>query len=100
MFWGENLEDKQKSTIFADMKKKSEAALLFVQNLSVHGGQPVPADERGVDALIEEKYDKWNLSHHNDIRKPASFFLFLPSPSLSQALWKYISTFFPKKFGS
>ena len=68
MFWGENLEDKQKSTIFADMKKKREAAMLFVQNLSVHGGQPVPADERGVDALIDEKYDKWNLSHHNDIK--------------------------------
>ena len=26
---------------------KREAAMLFVQNLSVHGGQPVPADERG-----------------------------------------------------
>jgi len=32
--------------------------MLFVQNLSVHGGQPVPAEERGMDALIEEKYDK------------------------------------------
>jgi len=52
------LADKQKSTIFAGMKKKREAAMLFVQNLSVHGGQPAPADERGIDALIEEKYDK------------------------------------------
>jgi hypothetical protein len=52
------LEDKQKSAIFAGMKKKRETAMLFVQNLSVHGGQPVPADERGMDALIEEKYDK------------------------------------------
>lgn len=57
-FLYENLEDKQKSTIFAGMKKKRETAMLFVQNLSVHGGQPVPADERGVDALIDEKYDK------------------------------------------
>ena len=32
--------------------------MLFVQNLSVHGGQPVQADERGMDALIDEKYDK------------------------------------------
>ena len=39
-------------------EKKREAAMLFVQNLSVHGGQPVPADERGMDALIDEKYDK------------------------------------------
>ena len=37
---------------------RREAAMLFVQNLSVHGGQPVPVDERGIDALINEKYDK------------------------------------------
>jgi hypothetical protein len=30
----------------------------FVQNLSVRGGQPVPVDERGIDALITEKYEK------------------------------------------
>ena len=37
---------------------KREAAMLFVKNLSVHGGQSVPADERGIDALVNEKYDK------------------------------------------
>ena len=37
---------------------RREAAMLFVQNLSVRGGQPVPADDRGIDALINEKYDK------------------------------------------
>ncbi len=37
---------------------KRELAMLFVQNLSVRGGQPVPDDERGIDALISEKYDK------------------------------------------
>ncbi len=37
---------------------RREAAMLFVQNLSVRGDQPVPADERGIDALINEKYDK------------------------------------------
>ena len=36
---------------------RREAAMLFVKNLSVSGGQPVPADERGIDALIREKYD-------------------------------------------
>jgi hypothetical protein len=43
-----------------DMKRcqKREAAMLFVKNLSVRGGQPVPADERGIDALVNEKYDK------------------------------------------
>lgn len=35
---------------------KREAAMLFVKNLSVQGGNPVPADERGIDALIDEKY--------------------------------------------
>ena len=42
----------------ATTPNKREAAMLFVQNLSVHGGQPVPADERGIEALIDEKYDK------------------------------------------
>ena len=39
-------------------QSKREAAMLFVKKLSVNGGQPVPADERGIDALISEKYDK------------------------------------------
>lgn len=37
---------------------RRETAMLFVKNLSVGGGHPVPADERGIDALITEKYDK------------------------------------------
>ena len=37
---------------------RREAAMLFVQNLSVRGGQHVPADERGIDALVNEKYGK------------------------------------------
>ena len=40
----------------ATTPNRREAAMLFVQNLSVRGGQPVPADERGMDALINEKY--------------------------------------------
>ena len=43
----------------ATTSNKREVAMLFVQNLSVRGGQPVPADERGVGALIDEKYSKW-----------------------------------------
>lgn len=38
--------------------RRRESAMLFVKSLSVSGGQPVPADERGLDALITEKYDK------------------------------------------
>lgn len=37
---------------------RREAAMLFVKNLSVQGGLPVPAEESGIDALINEKYDK------------------------------------------
>jgi hypothetical protein len=37
---------------------RRETAMQFVQNLSVRGGQPVPVDERGIDALITEKYEK------------------------------------------
>lgn len=39
-------------------KIKREAAMLFVKNLSVSGGQPVPADESGVEAIVSIKYDK------------------------------------------
>ncbi|MBQ8657257.1 MAG: hypothetical protein IJ527_09455 [Prevotella sp.] len=39
-------------------QRRREAAMLFVKNLSVGGEHPVPADERGIDALIAEKYDK------------------------------------------
>ena len=37
---------------------RRDAAMLFVKNLSVQGGMPVPADERGIEALIDEKYNK------------------------------------------
>lgn len=37
---------------------RREAAMLFVKNLSVQGGMPVPAEESGIEALINEKYDK------------------------------------------
>ena len=39
-------------------QRRREAAMLFVKNLSVSGPHPVPANERGIDALITEKYDK------------------------------------------
>ena len=37
---------------------KREAAMLFVKNLTVQGGKPVPTDESGIEALVNEKYDK------------------------------------------
>lgn len=37
---------------------KRDAALQFVKTLSVTGSVSVPADERGIDALVSEKYDK------------------------------------------
>jgi len=42
----------------ASVQGKREAAMLFVKNLSVQGGMPVPADERGIDALVDEKYNE------------------------------------------
>lgn len=39
-------------------QRRREAAMLFVKNLSVQGGTPVPADERGIEALVSEKYAK------------------------------------------
>ena len=45
-------------TVNKTVANKRDAAMLFVQNLSVRGGQPVPVDERGIEALVSEKYDK------------------------------------------
>ena len=39
-----------------DSSRKMEDAMQFVRTLSVTAPQQVPVDERGVDALIEEKY--------------------------------------------
>lgn len=36
--------------------RKMEDAMSFVKTLSVIGDQKVPADERGIDALVNEKY--------------------------------------------
>lgn len=36
--------------------KKMDEALEFVKTLSIKGGNPVPADEKGIEALISEKY--------------------------------------------
>ena len=41
----------------SSVKDRREAAMLFVKNLSVQGGLPVPSDESGIDALVDEKYD-------------------------------------------
>jgi len=39
-------------------EEKMKAAIQFVESLSATGGQPVPDDEHGVNALIDEKYEK------------------------------------------
>ena len=33
-----------------------EAAMSYIKTLSAHGGAPVPADEKGIDALTDTKY--------------------------------------------
>ena len=37
-------------------KPRLDDALRFVKTLSVQGGRKVPANTKGIDALIEEKY--------------------------------------------
>ena len=38
--------------------ERMDAAFQFVKGLSAPGGQPVPADARGIDALLDDKYNK------------------------------------------
>lgn len=44
------------STVQAQSSTKMEEALEYVKTLSVTGTHRVPDDERGIDALIDEKY--------------------------------------------
>lgn len=37
--------------------ERLDAALQFVKRLSAPGGQPVPAEARGLEALLDDKYD-------------------------------------------
>ncbi len=37
-------------------KRKLDAAYAFIDTIPAKGGKEVPGDERGVDALVDEKY--------------------------------------------
>lgn len=58
MGWTMRKRPTQNVRRVAANSNRREAAMLFVQNLSVRGGKSVPADERGIDALVSEKYDR------------------------------------------
>ena len=45
----------------SSVQDRREAAMLFVKNLSVQGGLPVPSDESGIDALVDEKRDQGSV---------------------------------------
>ncbi len=45
-------QPKQQLTKTTEFKE----ALAYVKTLKAKGGKPVPADENGLDALVEEKY--------------------------------------------
>ena len=51
------LEDslREEGTSFEKKRSLSEARA-FVQTLSVQGGRRVPTDEKGIHALLDEKY--------------------------------------------
>ena len=48
----QKVEPKQKFTQTAEFKK----ALAFVKSKAAKGGNPVPVDEDGLEALVEAKY--------------------------------------------
>lgn len=48
----QKVEPKRKFTETAEFKK----ALAYVKTLKAKGGEPIPADENGLDALVESKY--------------------------------------------
>lgn len=48
----ESLKEQEKPTARISMSEAER----FVQTLSVEGKMKVPADEKGIDALLDEKY--------------------------------------------
>ena len=61
-FVGEWKDDRSADEIVEEIRSARTANTIdteqFVQNLSVRGDNPVPGDERGIEALVSEKYDK------------------------------------------
>jgi len=59
----ETLDDQSRASLVQYRLERAkealeEADILFVKNLSVQGGMPVPVDDSGLEALVSEKYDK------------------------------------------
>ena len=52
MLFLQKVQPKQKFTETAEFKE----ALAYVKTLKAKGGKPIPADENGIDALVEKKY--------------------------------------------
>ncbi len=48
----QNVQPKQKFTETTEFKE----ALAYVKTLKAKGGNPIPADENGLEALVEKKY--------------------------------------------
>lgn len=48
----QKLQPKQKYTDTTEFKD----ALAYVKTLKAKGGMPIPVDENGLDALVEDKY--------------------------------------------
>ncbi len=48
----QRFQTKQKFTDTAEFKE----ALAYVKTFKAKGGMPIPADENGLDALVETKY--------------------------------------------
>ena len=46
------------ASVRPDAQSRRDAASHLIKTLSVQCGQPEPADERCIDALISEKYNK------------------------------------------
>lgn len=42
--------------MISENTKEFQDALDYVRTLKARGGKPVPADENGLDALVEQKY--------------------------------------------
>lgn len=51
LLWGK-LQERQD----AAKSMEYQNALAYVKTLKAKGGKPVPADENGLDALVEERY--------------------------------------------
>ena len=59
-----NIKQNECHENIAKEKNDIEKVMSIMDSMMIKGGKPVPANEKGIDALIEQKYKLWEILLH------------------------------------